>query len=607
MTDEPSKLGASLRERATREKESFSGRWRRFVFSGVLLLGGVILVSLLSMEVTSQPQFCGSCHIMEPYYKSWQTSSHKNIACVDCHIPPGITSEFRKKYEALSMVVKYFTGTYGTNPWTEVDDASCLQCHERRLLAGKEVFHNVLFNHTPHLTEMRRGKNLRCTSCHAQIVQGGHLESGVMTSHITVTESSCFLCHFKGQQFNQGTARCTLCHEVPDKVVTKENLPFNHGDVKRFNMQCSACHSNVIQGTGEVPRERCNTCHNDPPRLNRYGETEFMHQTHVTDHKIECTNCHIAIQHKSVNTVTSTSTNCSTCHRDGHSSAADLYAGIGGKGVQPMPSKMFQAGIRCEGCHFLPQDKFGSQVAKASEVSCMSCHGARYEKVLGRWKGLVSERLQSAKTEWMQARSSLPAAHEAGHEEGPLGDAYANIQLVDRGVGTHNVEYSLALLDASHDLINQALTGRGLRAFARKWTEAPFESVCFNCHRGIEAQTGRIFKINFVHKPHITSGLQCATCHRTHEEKPAKELLRFGAEGCANCHHQKQQENMNACLRCHSDVLGRKINFKTKQFDHSFHVKDLSQKCVDCHRIGGKIQRGPNLNTCTTCHPEGWK
>ena len=44
------------------------------------------------------------------------------LACVDCHIPPGITSEFRKKYEALSMVVKYFTGTYSTNPWTEIDD-----------------------------------------------------------------------------------------------------------------------------------------------------------------------------------------------------------------------------------------------------------------------------------------------------------------------------------------------------------------------------------------------------------------------------------------------------------------------------------------------------
>lgn len=595
MSERFSKLPKFFKGRASEARANLKKvRWRKTAFGSVLLVGGVILVSLLSMEVTSQPQFCGSCHIMEPYYKSWQNSSHKNIACVECHIPPGVTSEFRKKYEALSMVVKYFTGTYSTNPWTEIEDASCLRCHERRLLTGKEVFHNVLFNHTPHLNEMRREKKLRCTSCHSQIVQG---------SHIAVTESSCFLCHFKGQQFNQGTGRCTLCHEIPGKVTTKANLTFDHDDVKRFNMQCASCHANVIQGTGEVPRERCNTCHNDPPRLSRYGETEFMHRTHVTDHKIECTNCHIEIQHKSVATATATATACNTCHREGHSAAADLYAGTGGKGVQPMPSAMFQAGIQCGGCHFLPQDKFGSQVAKASEVSCMSCHGARYIKVLPRWKGLVSERLEKAKSEWMQARGNLSASHEAG----PLADAYSNIQLVDRGVGTHNVEYSLALLDASHDLINQALAEKGMKPFARRWTQAPFESACFKCHRGIEEQTGRVFNINFVHKPHIAQGLQCGTCHRTHEEKPAKEVLRFGPEGCANCHHTRQQENANACLRCHSDLFGRKINFKTKQFDHSFHVKDLSQKCVDCHRIGGKIQRGPNLTTCTTCHPDGWK
>ena len=111
MTERLSKLQSLLKGRASRAKGDLKTRWRKVVFSGVLVLGGVILISLLSMEVTSKPQFCGSCHIMEPYYKSWQISSHKNIACVDCHIPPGITSEFRKKYEALSMVVKYFTGT----------------------------------------------------------------------------------------------------------------------------------------------------------------------------------------------------------------------------------------------------------------------------------------------------------------------------------------------------------------------------------------------------------------------------------------------------------------------------------------------------------------
>ncbi|MGB5294613.1 MAG: NapC/NirT family cytochrome c, partial [Thermoanaerobaculia bacterium] len=172
----------------------------RFTVAGYaigLILGIGIVATYGAMHMSSTPGFCGSCHVMSPYYESWAESSHANINCVDCHISPGITQELRKKYEAMAMVARYFTGTYGTNPWAEVDDSACLECHERRLLMGREVFGDVLFDHGPHLSELRRGKRLKCTSCHSQIVQG---------SHMTVTATTCTLCHFKGQQPGEGTA-----------------------------------------------------------------------------------------------------------------------------------------------------------------------------------------------------------------------------------------------------------------------------------------------------------------------------------------------------------------------------------------------------------------
>jgi len=232
--------------------------WRFFSFAFLVLIGFGLLVAILMVEATSQPQFCGNCHVMKPYYESWQTSSHREVACVECHIPPGITSEVEKKIEGLSMMVSYFTGTYGTNPWAEVDDVACLECHQRRLLSGREVFRNILFDHRPHLTELRREKKLRCTSCHSQIVQG---------SHIAVTTSTCVLCHFKDQPINTGIAQCTLCHSIPEKVIEKGNLSFDHGDVKRFDMQCSWCHSRVTKGDGSAPQQRCVVCHNEPVRL----------------------------------------------------------------------------------------------------------------------------------------------------------------------------------------------------------------------------------------------------------------------------------------------------------------------------------------------------
>jgi len=342
---------------------------RRVLVAAAVALPPGAAFTLLAFEISSQPRFCGSCHVMAPYYESWQRSTHNEVACVECHIPPGVASTLRKKYEALAMVASYFTGRYSTNPWAEIDDQSCLRsgCHAKRLLLGRELYHGILFDHQPHLTEMRRAKRLRCTSCHSQIVQG---------SHIAVTSSTCFLCHFKGNPLNEGTGRCTLCHAIPEKRITTAGLSFDHREVKRFGMDCRLCHESIVRGDGEVPLERCYTCHNQVERLQRYGETEFLHRKHVTDHKVECLNCHIEILHKIPAREQAVATACASCHSEqaGHSPVRDLYRGIGARGVEPKPAAMYLAGIRCEACHTRPLDGHRG----ADEVSCMNCHGPPY-------------------------------------------------------------------------------------------------------------------------------------------------------------------------------------------------------------------------------------
>jgi len=316
------------------------------------------------------------------------------------------------------------------------------------------------------------------------------------------------------------------------------------------------------------------------------------------------------IQHKTARELEAASTSCNTCHRDGHSPQRDLYAGIGGKGIPPMPSAMYQGGVHCEGCHFLPpvgtsrsgqQEKGGMPVLRASEVSCMACHGPRYAKMLSRWRSVLKERLAQVKAEWMQARQLLGTSLRSGEAAG-LYDAWTNIELIERGNGTHNVDYSLKLIDASHDLINQALERSGFRHLPKRWPSLPFESRCFKCHQGIEKQAGRFFRFGFSHQPHLESGLDCETCHRPHEERSPKEVVRFGREGCADCHHASGQRSSSYCVRCHSDVLAKKVLYKDKQFDHSMHVKDLGLTCTDCHQEAGKITRSPHLKRCSNCH-----
>ena len=84
------------------------------------------------IEYSAQPGFCTNCHIMQPYYDSWATSTHNDVPCIKCHYAPGIKAEAMGKFQAANQVVRYVTGAYGTKPWAEIEDAAS---HQRLALA----------------------------------------------------------------------------------------------------------------------------------------------------------------------------------------------------------------------------------------------------------------------------------------------------------------------------------------------------------------------------------------------------------------------------------------------------------------------------------------
>ncbi|MGE3526361.1 MAG: NapC/NirT family cytochrome c, partial [Gemmatimonadales bacterium] len=343
-----------------------------------IILGAVSTVGFV--QLSSQPGFCKSCHIMRPYYDSWTTSSHRNVPCIQCHIAPGIKAEAMTKVQAANMVVKYFTGAYGTRPWADIDDAACLRsgCHSERLIEGEVEFKGVRFDHTHHLGELRRGIQLRCTSCHSQIVQG---------SHISVTETTCFLCHFKGRPAGQPLAGCTGCHPSPGRVTSPEGFQIDHDQYVKDRVDCLSCHSEVTHGTGDAEETRCVACHNEPARLAEFDNPTLLHQAHVADHHIACVQCHTQVDHRVVSLTTNIQLECSNCHRDVHSRQQRLLAGVGGHGVPQTPSSMYLARVSCVACHDNAVKMAAHDTVNvADEASCLSCHGIRYANVLPGWQ-----------------------------------------------------------------------------------------------------------------------------------------------------------------------------------------------------------------------------
>lgn len=87
-------------------------------------------------NVLDGPDFCGSCHFMEPWAKTWYHSSHQEVAsCGDCHIPHNlITGSFYKAYTGSRDAVETLTGQIPrafliSNHGSKVVHNNCLECH----------------------------------------------------------------------------------------------------------------------------------------------------------------------------------------------------------------------------------------------------------------------------------------------------------------------------------------------------------------------------------------------------------------------------------------------------------------------------------------------
>ncbi len=584
----------------------------------IAILGIVLLVVGTAgfVEVSSQPWFCGSCHIMQPYHASWEKSTHRDVPCIKCHIAPGIKAEAMTKIQAANMVVKDLTGAVNGRPWAKIEDASCLRsgCHSTRLIQGEVEYKGVRFDHAAHLGQVRRGIQLHCTSCHSQIVQG---------SHIAVTEGTCVLCHFKGRPVDKPVATCTGCHPSPPRVTSKEGFVVDHPSFVKDRIDCLSCHSEVTQGAGEADPERCVSCHNEPQKLAQMNDASMLHRVHVGQETIACVQCHTTMQHRIVALTTTPQLDCKACHSNVHLAQQKLYAGVGGylsrlqagtsteleaAHAATIPSSMFQARVSCVGCHNDASRLPGHDTVQvANGASCMSCHGVRYANVLPSWQrgmerkvALVDPVVQDA----MAAARSLPVGRRA-RADSLLGQAADNVALVRAGKGVHNIIYADQLLRSALDLVRQATRDAQVPYRAPGVDLGPpvTENQCLQCHMGVEAQQAPFADRTFSHEPHVVrAGLQCGMCHTSFANHGGTLLT--SAASCDNCHHNPVPSPTRNCAQCHPGPGGAPTDTLRRSqgdFTHARHVA-ANVQCAACHEAPTMTAKALNCDGCHAQH-----
>jgi CRP-like cAMP-binding protein len=626
---------AELGEQQARRLEK---RYRRLFFGGLFAVGGVLLALLVTAEVTSQPKFCGSHHYIRPYYESWQTSTHKNVGCPDCHFPPGFKGYALRKYKALAEVAIYITGTYKGEPHAEVDDDGCLRsgCHIDRLVPGVKKYKNVTFDHRKHLPcgqhhlsanpeefknlphamppsraartpplgheafleTLPRGRILRCTSCHSNIVQG---------THMTVTQSTCFLCHFKTAGETQPVSGCPSCHKAPDYKIMVNNVPFEHKPFVDKKVPCQQCHSSVTRGDGHVPRERCFQCHDRPERLVEFDDHKLIHEVHVTEHKKDCLVCHTEIQHGAQTVTDAMKSDCQRCHQ----SVQQVYLGQAA-GLEMSPDPMFTARVRCDACHRSHENVSGGRESKLLKPNvCGQCHDSKFNGLVAQWTAGGQRLLADMETRLSRVENALESARAAGNlsrqtlwsATNLYRTAYTNVSTLRHGNPVHNIGFAQKLAAATNAQLVMAmnvLRGRGEAEPTLKLVSLnePAGGRCLSCHFGIENVKNAVFGRVFEHGKHLlNAGLSCDRCHATTEpEQPGHGSLKIGSEGCMSCHHTTP--SVTNCKACHDNLRVRQASLE-KPFLHAPHALDYGLNCSTCH--ARNVQQTFTAD-CATCH-----
>lgn len=561
----------------------------------ILSLAGVAVIVLAVFQtaffvVSARSELCGTCHIMDPYLDMWRASSHKDVACVECH------SEYRW---ALSRVwVKYALGIYTTQPRAEVPDGRCLACHEHQDLDTDEMFlKDIHFSHQGHLGEMRRGKRLHCTSCHTGSSMAG--TSIAQRDHVVLQEQVCFTCHFKGAEAGQAATGCLVCHGPPSTVVTHHGIEFDHGTYLQRGVRCDTCHTEVTRGDANVPRERCWSCH--VAHLEEYDDAAEVHSIHLQRRIIDCRRCHNTLEHGKFAMTGALGDRCDTCHTPVHTPQEQMYIGVGGRGVPDTPDTMFLARVACNSCH-VPAEGGPAVAAKALRESCVTCHGAGYGRMVDDWRREIGSLVAAVDSQVRRAEGlagRLAAAHAPA-----LADARHNLEFVRIAGGHHNVHYAVDLLRRANDSAAAALRAAGAAVSAPAPVLASAAGYCRVCHSTAHLGTRLPFaNMEYDHNRHVAAGIGCDTCHSLDQHG----VTSIAAEQCMSCHHGPQQTR--SCESCHHDqasLYRGELAATGVKGDPDF-MAAVDTACTDCHDL---TSREPLVKTvqqaCVGCHDDSY-
>jgi len=311
-----------------------------------IILGALVVVIIVAgvaaWKYHEKPQFCGLCHIMDPYVESWESSAllaeahaDDGVTCLECHEPT--------VQQQVDELVKFVNNDY-QNPLQErqFDEQWCFRCHEHESREAvlqltqdldpnpHDAFHGELecsFCHKVHRESLDY-----CTQCHESLVSASGWTTATVPLEWWTPDVDCAYCHASDSASMQDVAllanahaqeglTCLDCHDAADleslhaqattdtSALTRRNYP----DQFCFDCHVANLHPNyqvlaastanyTVDGQQVNPHDphadsellndqryecyRCHTMHSDSKGL------DFCYSCHHTKALVSCAECH---------------------------------------------------------------------------------------------------------------------------------------------------------------------------------------------------------------------------------------------------------------------------------------------------------------------------
>jgi cytochrome c-type protein NapC len=173
--------GGSILFRQERKKSRLLRLFWLLIILGVLATIATIswIVVDKTLHVTSDHQFCGSCHSMKPMQASFLEDTHGGNSvmgvqalCTDCHLPQDSYIDYlymKAKNGAWDVYKEHILGA-GDVDWhakrLQADrytyDSGCLKCHNN-LEQASEISNKQFVAHKPYF---QKTSQKTCIACH---------------------------------------------------------------------------------------------------------------------------------------------------------------------------------------------------------------------------------------------------------------------------------------------------------------------------------------------------------------------------------------------------------------------------------------------------------